>query len=454
MELSVRIWTFANKNYGSNPIRRYTTIATRGEFYVPEDKAGQWTFAGNYDDWIRFDVDGAQVCKSASKCATARGTVELAAGWHKFTLAFEDCTGGSGANGTGWKDNSRSFGFVIGESSSDNGNDYTTFKPGASLGGDATLQMRPCVNACVWSWQNGNDNWATTENWSHIKCLDSVEYMHRHGNDGTDSTGYFNNKKVNRFQGWFKVEENQGGEWSFDMHYDDYKMLVIDGVTLINVGSWGDPTNAKITLTPGWHRWEARVGDNTGGYGPNNDKNKYWTLSYVAPDDSTEKQWIETNLKLAATLGDIAVLEPSGIYKDLELGAGSSLTSSGTMAMPIFGTLKGTGTLSGPFAFTGDKTVWEVGGTGKRRQLDCVQFADADENALAGLKKIEAKFSARPMLPIYNLGPVLGADVENVELVVKDAEENDYSSKFSLKTMSGNLILSNRAANGMVLYVR
>jgi len=68
------------------------------------------------------------------------------------------------------------------------------------------------------------------------------------------------------------------------------------------VGSWGDPTNAKVTLTPGWHRWEARVGDNTGGYGPNNDKNKYWTLSYVAPDDSTEKQWIETNAKYVVNL--------------------------------------------------------------------------------------------------------------------------------------------------------
>ena len=455
---SADFWTFANKNYGSNPIRRYTTIATRGEFYVPEDKAGQWTFAGNYDDWIRFDVDGAQVCKSASKCATARGTVELAAGWHKFTLAFEDCTGGSGANGTGWKDNSRSFGFVIGESSSDNGNDYTTFKPGASLGGDATLQMRPCVNACVWSWQNGNDNWATTENWSHIKCLDSVEYMHRHGNDGTDSTGYFNNKKVSRFQGWFKVEENQGGEWSFDMHYDDYKMLVIDGVTLINVGSWGDPTNAKITLTPGWHRWEARVGDNTGGYGPNNDKNKYWTLSYVAPDDSTEKQWIETNLKLAATLGDIAVLEPSGIYKDLELGAGSSLTSSGTMAMPIFGTLKGTGTLDGSFAFAGDSNSWEVNGKYNNRELACAKFAAPSRDTFLGLKKINAAFDAKPVCSAYFLTDaevpsLVNTDLANVEVSVTGGEK-DYSSKFSLGVFRGRLALMNRTPGGMVLYVR
>ena len=355
--------------------------------------------------------------------------------------------------------NGKSIGFIVGESTSTTSGDYTKFEPGASLGGDETLQVRPCANACVWSWQNGNENWATTENWSHIKCIDSVEYMHRHGNDGTDTTGYFNNKKVNRFQGWFKVEENQGGEWSFDMHYDDYKMLVIDGVTLINVGSWGDPTNAKVTLTPGWHRWETRVGDNTGGFGPNNDKNNYWTLSYVAPDSPTEKQWIETNLKLAATLGDIAVLEPSGIYKDLELGAGATLTSAGTMAMPIFGTLKGTGTLSGPFAFASEANCWEVEGTYNSRILSKVVFADATGDTFAGLKEIKASFDRRPACAEYPLTDaavegLASVDFSGVRLTVTDADGKDYSEKFSLGVSNGRLVLKNRSPSGVVLFVR
>ena len=41
------------------------------------------------------------------------------------------------------------------------------------------------------------------------------------------------------------------------------------------------------------------------------------TLSFIAPGE-IEKQWNETNLVLAATLGDIAVIEPTGIYKELE----------------------------------------------------------------------------------------------------------------------------------------
>lgn len=456
--VSANFWNFTAKNYssGSAPYSKHSTWAGRGEFYVPAEKAGTWTFAGQCDDWVRLDIDGTQVMRSGSKCAVARGSVELTEGWHKFTLALTDWEGGAGPSNAGWKD-VMAVGFIVGESTSTTPGDYTKFAPGANLGDGLTLQVRPVHNVCVWSWQNGNGSWNTTENWNHIKCLDSVEYMHRHGNSGTDSTRYFNDKKVSRFQGWFKVEENQGGQWSFDMHYDDYKMLVIDGVTLINVGSWGDPTNAKVTLAPGWHRWEARVGDSTGGYGPNNDKNNYWTLSYVAPDSPTEKQFIETNLKLAATLGDIAVLEPTGIYKELMLGAGSTLTSSGTMAMPIFGTLKGTGSLAGAFAFAGDANCWEAAGTYNRRYLAAAKFADADRGTFIGLRAVKVVFDAAPRCAVYHLANapagLSATDLADVKVTASDAER-DYSDKFGLGIRDGRIVLLNRASGGTVLFLR
>ncbi len=456
--VSSDFWTFTARHYGSNPIRRYTSVSGRGEFYVPAEKAGVWSFCGQCDDRVRLDVDGTLVMNASGNCAVAQGKIELAEGWHKFTLTQADYTGGSGPSNAGFA-NVMAFGFFIGESTSTAPGDYTPFKPGASLGDGAALQVRPVHNACVWSWQNGNGSWNTTENWAIIKCLDSVEYMHRHGNSGTDSTGYFNDKKVSRFQGWFKVEENQGGQWSFDMHYDDYKMLVIDGVTLINVGSWGDPTNAKVTLAPGWHRWEARVGDNTGGYGPNNDKNNYWTLSYVAPDSPTEKQFIETNLKLAATLGDIAVLEPTGIYKDLELGAGSTLTSSGTMAMPIFGTLKGTGTLAGAWEFAGTTNCWEVANAvATTAELPAATFAAATPATFAGLKSVKVTFDGKPSRHTYFLtGAINGltdADLPTAAITVKDADDGDYSANFTLTVKNGRLALSNSKAGGTFIIVR
>jgi hypothetical protein len=456
--ISANFWNFIHKKYSSNQHASYTTTAARGQFYVPAGKAGTWTFAGTYDDRLRLYIGTNLVFATSAASGISCGSIELAEGWHTFSIVAYDATGSCGPTPSGWT-GVKSLGFIIGESTSTAGGDYTKFEPGASLGDDLTLQVRPVHNVCVWSWQNGNGSWNTTENWNHIKCLDSVEYMHRHGNSGTDSTGYFNDKKVSRFQGWFKVEENQGGQWSFDMHYDDYKMLVIDGVTLINVGSWGDPTNAKVTLAPGWHRWEARVGDNTGGYGPNNDKNNYWTLSYVAPDSPTEKQFIETNLKLAATLGDIAVLEPSGIYKDLELGAGSTLTSSGTMAMPICGTLKGTGTLAGSFAFAGTTNCWEVtGACAKVATLPAATFSAATPATFAGLKSVKVTFDKKPTRRAYLLtGAIDGltaADIPAAAITVKDANDGDYSANFTLTVKDGRLALRNSKPAGMYLIVR
>ena len=86
------------------------------------------------------------------------------------------------------------------------------------------------------------------------------------------------------------------------------------------------------------------------------------------------------------------------------------------------------------------------------------------------MKKFRTRFSKKTIPParikrmrdafFRKAGPAIQLlcdlleNTPSIALVVKDAEENDYSAKFSLKTMSGNLILTNRAANGMVLYVR
>ena len=454
--VSSDFWTFTARHYSSNPIRRYTSVSGRGEFYVPAEKAGVWSFCGQCDDRVRLDVDGTLVMNASGNCAVAQGKIELAEGWHKFTLTQADYTGGSGPSNAGFA-NVMAFGFFIGESTSTAPGDYTPFKPGASLGDGAALQVRPVHNACVWSCQFGNGSWNTTENWAIIKCLDSVEYMHRHGgNAAADTLGYFASK-VNRFQGWFKVEDDKAGEWTFKMAYDDYKMLHIDGEKLIeHTTPWQGVPEAKKTLAPGWHRWEARVGDGAGGWGPNGINNNN-AFSYIAPGD-TEKQWNETNLKLAATLGDIAVLESTGIYKELELGEGATLTSAGTMAMPIFGTLKGTGTLAGAFEFAGDVNGWEVTGVYNNRNLACAKFAAATRATFLGLKEIKAEFDSKPVCSAYFLTeaevPDLAAsDLAAVKVTVT-AGEKDYSSNFSVGLYKGRLALLNRTPGGMVLFVR
>ena len=453
------IWPFLHKRYSSGkPYGNTWSWTTRCEFYVPEAKAGTWTFCGAYDDYMLVQIDGVTVFNQAYNALSAH-TVTLSTGWHKMIIAMYDGSGSAGLPASnGWNDG-KSLGFIIGESTSTAGGDYTKFEPGASLGDDLTLQVRPAHNVCVWSWQNGNGSWDTTENWSHIKCIDTVAPMHKYsgGSDANDWKAYFSGK-ANKFEGWFKVEENQVGEWSFDVFYDDNKKFVIDGDVLVNVAAtWSTVRNAKKTLTAGWHHWEIRVSDGSGGWGPNGTHNNYCTISYVAPDSPTEKRFDETNLKLAATLGDIAVLEPSGIYKELELGAGSTLTSAGTMAMPIFGTLKGTGTLAGDFAFAGTTNCWEVANAGaKTADLPAATFANATPATFAGLKNVKVTFDGKPTRSAYYLtGVVSGLSAApEATVTAKDAAGTDYSANFTLTVKNGRLALSNSKPGGTIIIVR
>ena len=454
--VSSDFFPFINRYYATQARSNLATLG-RGEFYVPEDKVGVWTFVGNYDDKIRLDVDGAQVFKTTAWNAVGKGQVELAAGWHKFTIAVYAGGAPGGTSMAGFKDR-MAVGYLPSASDSTNGNDYIPFTPGGEL------QIRPCVNACVWSWQNGNANWDTTENWAHIKCMDSTKFMHTSSDssNANDWKSYFSGK-ASKINGWFKVEPGKEGEWAFRMAYDDYKMVTIDGEELFRKTSeWYSVYEGKKELEAGWHRWEIRFGDGSGGWGPSkyngvflNDGN---TLSFIEPGSTENRQWNEDNIKLAATLGDIAVLEPTGIYGDLELGEGATLTSDGTMAMPIFGALKGTGTLAGSFAFAGEHNSWHVEGVNNNRELASAKFAAPTRATFLGLKEVKAEFDAKPVCSDYFLTDtevpdLVEADLADVKATVT-AGNKDYSSSFSVGIVRGRLALKNRTPGGLTVFVR
>ena len=456
--VSANFWNYIHKKYNPNPHATYTTTAGRGQFYVPAEKAGVWTFAGTYDDRLRLYIGTNLVFATSASSGISCGSITLDEGWHTFTIVAYDATGNCGPTPSGWTGN-KSIGFRFGESTSTTAGDYTKFEPGASLGDDLTLQVRPAVNACVWSWQNGNGSWSTTENWSHIKCLDSVNLMHKSDNssDGSSWASYFQNK-ASKFEGWFKVEDDKAGVWTFKMAYNQNSQLKIDGVRVLYSTSYSEVPSTNMTLTAGWHRWEVRLSDTGGAWGPRG-YNSGMTVSYSLPGETANLRFNETNLKLAATLGDIAVLEPSGIYKELELGVGATLTSSGTMAMPIFGTLKGTGSLAGSWEFAGDHNCWEVTGAGARTaELPAATFANATAATFAGLKSVKVMFDAKPTRKAYYLtGAITGltaADLPAATMTVKDAEGGDYSANFTLTVKNGRLALSNSKPAGVTIIVR
>ena len=359
----------------------------------------------------------------------------------------------------GWGEG-KGLGFYVGSTDATAAGNYTTFEPGADLGDGLTLQLRPHVNVAVWSYCSaGYTDWQTREDWAHIKCVDTLEAMYKNSaaSDASAWQSYIK-AKANTFEGWFKVEEEKAGDWAFSVCYDDFSLFKIDGVEVARSTAWNSPATCNVNLSVGWHRWEVRVAESGGGgWGPDAAQNSGHTLHFTAPGEREIKRFDENNLTLAATLGDIAALEPTGIYKDLDVGEGATLTSSGTMAMPIYGTLKGTGALAGAFAFAGGHNSWQVEGINNKRELATALFADATPATFQGLKNVKAVFDSAPKCAVYYFaGEALGItnqDVADATVTVTDGVK-DYSSKFRLVVRDGRLALANSSPGGMSILLR
>ncbi len=70
-------------------------------------------------------------------------------------------------------------------------------------------------------------------------------------------TGYINNSAAT------------AQTWTFTLGYDDNLSLKIDGQTVLNDGPWGNQ-KSNVTVTPGYHQFEVRLGQGGGGAGPSN----------------------------------------------------------------------------------------------------------------------------------------------------------------------------------------
>ena len=159
--------------------------------------------------------------------------------------------------------------------------------------------------------------------------------------------------------------------------------------------------------------------------------------------------------------------ERPGLGGVTTVGAGATLSNGSPWSgaalngrfCPIYGTLKGSGTLSGPYRFTGDDNSWEVTGAGANNDtLPCVNFSDATPATFAGLKSLSVLFDAKPSRRTYYLtGAITGltdADLPAATLMVKDVNDNDYSANFTLMVQNGRLALSNSRPAGTYIIVR
>ena len=109
------------------------------------------------------------------------------------------------------------------------------------------------------------------------------------------------------------------------------------------------------------------------------------------------------------------------------------------------------------FRFTGDDNCWEVTGASSNYSLNAVTFADADANALAGLKELKVTFDIKPRKGRYELSNALGLTAEtvgDVALTVTDAAGNDYADIISLTVEDGKLRLANPNAVRTMIIIR
>ncbi|MBR6733319.1 MAG: hypothetical protein IKL96_02845 [Kiritimatiellae bacterium] len=420
----------------------------QGQFYA--DTAGTWTFAGGYDDSVRIDVDGKRVMEHATWNTVTSGTVDLSVGWHDFRIVQYQAGGGWGTVPGGWA-NVMNVGFAKSAVGNTDAANYARFD-----GDNLPLRPGPVTGAggeVNWHVVHQKDDWNTRTDWTFESVTNNLSMLDVYNLALPETIG----NSVHMFDGWVFVPAAKAGDWAVYADFDDRASLRIDGV---DSGATGDNNaaahNGSIPgVTPGWHRFEMRVCDTGGNWGPwggttGQAKNPAITITV----NGATYNFNEKNFRFSAS----KPVEYAGLDGVVRLDAGSTLSNRAAKACPVWGALAGTGTLAGPFAFAGEKNSWNVTGAYNNRELACVKFADPSRETFLGLKEVKAVFDAKPVCSAYFLlgAEVPGlsaADLADVKVSVTDGVK-DYSAKFSLGVSNGRLALLNRTPGGMLLYVR
>lgn len=417
----------------TTPTPTYTDYRIEGEFEVVQ--AGVYTFACTYDDKLTFWVDDTLVCENAVWNEIGTGSVTLTAGWHAFRISAMDLSGGAGPNPTEWKNKQMALGYRYGGTSSTAAADYEPFST-------AAFKMRPATSVRLTRHALGSgykDAWVDPE-YDTTEVLPSLQVIH--------STSWEPGKLAAcELSGWFYVEPEIAGEWTFDGVYDDRISLKIDGETIFSSEVHNVAVEGTAELTAGWHAFQIRTYDYGGGISSGRGN----ALAYTVPG-GVATPFDERTLRITAT--------PYGrIGGEIVLNEGSLLHNLATTPCGITGTLSGTGTLNGFYAFKGG--TYEMTANAMDTQLSGVTFLNSNPDTLAEVGKIKVTFNGKPGRNSYLAGPALGlekldaeqlAELLDISYVVGDSTEScDF---FAPKVENGKLYLTNTKPSGTFIMFR
>ena len=447
-----------HSRFGTGPAA-YSAFAYRGQFYVDASQAGTWTFAGGYDDNLLLEIDGADVLKNTTWNAVSSATAELTAGWHDFRVFVFDLAGGAGSPVAGWAD-VMNLGWTTGTPSDPK--DASAYRPFDTT----TLPMRVKPTAETVTGRTGalwelagydQNNWDTQKYFiNRRRVVDSLQKIHAALADFPEG-----GQSASRFTGFIYIEDGQAGVWDVTAKYDDGILFKIDDTVIGTSGNtlckdW----TGKATVTAGWHRYEVRVSDKSGGIGGSlTDSEGNKSALNIAINGQPTVSFDERHFRLVSSVMEEQVDKPTGLGGETWVAAGGRLANAApTGFCPIYGSFGGAGTVYGPFAFTGGTLALGAEGA----SLVVPQFENAFADMYANLGAIKVMFDANPNRATYVVGPAYGLSAEAARQLPVTAEiegadaatQRKYADAFRASVKNGELVLLNRRGMGMTLVIR
>ena len=143
------------------------------------------------------------------------------------------------------------------------------------------------------------------------------------GENGYIGGAYWPNNSTYVYTGFIWNRTGAPATWTFAENFDDNALLIIDGNTVLNDGTWNNPTHANVTLTPGAHTFEVRLGQGGGDAGGH--ANDWWTMT----DRSIVVDFLGRN---EGNLSNYQILTDPGDGSLLTLTAVDPLTDQGPLA--------------------------------------------------------------------------------------------------------------------------
>ena len=449
-------------SFGSNvaPMGNNSRFVYRGQFYVEADKAGTWYFGVNYDDNITLVIDGVEVASSPAHDTVGTGSVELAEGWHDFRICVLDGSGSCGpyvsgwsnTMGVGWSTDSAAEGSTAAASYTKFDTTTLAMRLPQGAAAQTAVRVRAATSGDTATYKNENLGYAA------LDCVtNSLGLLHTFAGDTVAS---YANSATLRYDGYFYVPEENVGSWAFTGQYDDRIYLTVDGVKVLEGTAASTSNSGTANLSAGWHSFRISVTDGTGSYGGKltDDNGKTCALKVKPANGAKTLAFDGGNFRLAYSAADAQKMCAAGLGGEIDIGAGATLQNDVAAGFcPIYGTLKGSGTLSGAFRFTGTTNCWKVT-QASVRELARVEFANPTKETFTGLKSLNATFNDKPTKALYYLTTatvdgLTQADLAGTTVAVTDGER-DYSANFTLTVRNGRLALANSKPSGTYIIVR